>query len=109
MKKKDKGLLVELKQRLLSMNNKEIKQVIAFGSRTSDNADEDSDLDVVILVQEKTPDIEKEIEDIAYQLMWDNDFEPIISLKIFSESQFSNSVKKGYSFYQNVATEGIAI
>ena len=60
----------------------------------------------VVLVDSE---IEKRLENIAYQVMWDNDFNPIISLKVLAESRFNEALNKGYSFYRYIETEGVAI
>ncbi len=69
----------------------------------------DSDLDVVVLVDEKTDEIERRLENIAYQVMWDHDFNPIISLKVLAESRFYDALNKGYSFYRHIETQGVAV
>ena len=70
---------------------------------------DDSDLDVIALVSKKTPEVEKKLDDIVYQIMWDHDFKPIISLKVFEESQFFDALNKGFSFYRYVENEGVAL
>ncbi len=109
MNEKDKSLIVEFKSRLSSDLKAHIKQLIIFGSRVKGDASEDSDLDIVVLVDNKTLEIEKKLDDIVYQVMWDHDFRPIISLKVFGESQFYDALNKGFSFYRNVEKEGIAV
>jgi hypothetical protein len=49
------------------------------------------------------------MEEVAYRVMWDHDFKPIISLKVFTESRFRSPAEKGYSFYRNVEREGIEL
>lgn len=68
-----------------------------------------STLLVIALVDEKTSEIEKQLEDTAYQVMWDHDFKPIISLKVFSESKFYGAFTRGFSFYRHVEKEGIVV
>lgn len=80
-----------------------------YGSRARGDATEDSDLDLVALVDEKTPEIEQMLDDISYKLMWDHDFKPIISLKVFGEDRFREAAAKGFSFYRNVEREGVTI
>lgn len=109
MNEKDKLLIVEFKSRLSSDLKAHLKQLIVFGSRVKGDASEDSDLDIVALVDNKTPEIERKLDDIVYQVMWDHNFRPIISLKVFEESQFYDALNKGFSFYRNVEKEGIAV
>lgn len=109
MKKKDRALMLDFKGRLPKETEWHLKRLMVFGSRVRGNASEDSDLDAVALVDEKTFEIERKLEDVAYQVMWDHDFKPIISLKVFAESQFNNALKNGFSFYKYVEKEGISL
>jgi predicted nucleotidyltransferase len=85
-----------------------MQTLIVYGSRARGEASPDSDMDIAIILDEKTPDIEAMIEDAAYDLMWRNDFNPVLSVKVFAQSRFLAALEKGYSFYRNIATEGIA-
>ncbi len=105
----DKALILEFKRKIPQGILIHLKKLIVFGSRVKGNALEDSDLDVIALVDDKNPAIENELDDIAYQVMWDHDFSPIISLKIFTEQQFYKAVQKGFSFYQHIDRDGIAV
>ena len=109
MKEKDRALVLELKNRLPADLKGHLKNLIVFGSRVTGEASEYSDLDVVSLVDEKTDDIERRLEDIAYDLMWDHDFIPIISLKVIAESHFYDALNKGYSFYKNIEAAGVSL
>ena len=109
MNAKDRELILDFKKRLPSEITSHLRRLVIFGSRARRQADEDSDLDLLVLVDEKTPEIEKILEDIAYAVMWDNDFEPIISLKVFSDLQYKNALNKELSFYRNIEHEGITL
>jgi predicted nucleotidyltransferase len=77
---KNRGLALEIKKRLPPDLAKNLKRLIIFGSRAKGESTEDSDLDIIAMVNKKSPEAEKELDDIVYQVMWDNDFNPIISL-----------------------------
>jgi predicted nucleotidyltransferase len=109
MNERDKALVSDLKERLPLQIKKHIKRFIVFGSRVMGEAIEESDLDIIALVDEKTPEIERTLDDIVYQVMWDHDFKPIISLKIFAESKFNDAFSRGFSFYRHVVEQGIAV
>lgn len=109
MDQRDHDLILELKKRMPADVMVHIRKVIAFGSRVRGQGQEDSDLDLVILVDRKTPELENKIEDIAYNVMWDHDFKPIISIKVFTEAGYRKSLVEGFSFYKNVEREGVPL
>ena len=106
---KDKKIIADFKKKLSSNINKRIKKIIVFGSRVKEEGTDDSDLDIAVLIDKRNPDVIEYLEDCAYQVMWDNDFKPIISLKIFVESEFIDAANRGFSFYGNVLKEGISV
>ena len=109
MDEKDRNLILEFKRRLPGDVIRYVRKVIAFGSRVRGEGEDDSDLDLLILVDDKTPNLESKIEDVAYQVMWDHDFKPIISIKVFTESGYRNSLAEGFSFYKNIEREGVIL
>lgn len=109
MKEQDRKIVLELKKRLPADLQKRVIKFILYGSRARGVDAEDSDLDLVALVDENTPEIERALDDLAYGVMWDYDFKPVISLKVFSEARFRSSTEKGMSFYRHVEKEGIPI
>jgi predicted nucleotidyltransferase len=109
MEEKDRRIVEDLKKQLSPEVKQRVKKLIVFGSRAAGRATEDSDLDIIALVDKKTKDIEDTLDDAAYRVMWDHDFRPIISLKVLAEAQFEEALKKGYSFYRHVEREGVAI
>ena len=109
MDERDRALILEFKGKLPLDLESHLKRFIVFGSRVKGKATEDSDLDLIVLVDKKSSEIEKQLEDIAYQVMWDHDFKPMISLKVVEESQYHQSLDKGFSFYRHVEKEGIHV
>lgn len=89
----------ELKERLLAAAGPHIRRIIVFGSRARGDAEPDSDLDVAVLVDGRT----------AYQVMWDRDFAPVISLRVFAEADFEAALEGGFSFYRSVVREGVIL
>lgn len=109
MNERDRSIILELKKRLPDDVRDHIRKVVAFGSRVRGEGSEDSDLDLLILVDRKAPEIEVKIEDVAYQVMWDHDFKPILSIKFFTESAYLNLLREGFSFYKNIEREGVSL
>ena len=105
----DKAIVLEFKKKIPPGILSRLKKLIVFGSRVKGNASEDSDLDVIALVDNKNLELEKGLDDAAYQVMWEHDFKPVISLKVFAEAQFYHAVQRGFSFYRHVDKEGIIV
>jgi uncharacterized protein len=109
MRREDRKMVEEFRRRLPGEISEHVRRLIVFGSRARGDASEDADLDLIALVDEDAPEIEKALDDVAYDVMWDYDFKPIISLKVFAESAFDSAVSRGSSFYRNVARQGILL
>jgi len=105
----DRLIVAEIKGRLPVEVLRHLRQMILYGSRARGDAAEDADLDLLALVDEKTPALEEALDDIAYKVMWEHDFKPIISLKVFSEERFRDSIARGVSFCRNVEREGVIV
>lgn len=107
--KSDRHLTQELKRRLLEVAADRLGAVMAYGSRVWGTAGPDSDLDVAVLIRGLTPELEAALHEAAYQVMWDHDFIPMISLKVFEAENFATFQEKGFSFYRKLAREGITL
>jgi len=106
----DYQLLVHnLKNRLVEVAGEKLQAVIVYGSRAWGHPDPDSDLDVAAIVRDCTPQLEEALLEAAYQVMWDHDFTPLISLQVFDAGKFAAYREKGFSFYRKVAEEGIVL
>lgn len=109
MDNKDRELLADFKNRLPSDLKGHLEKLIVFGSRARGTHLDDSDLDMAVIVDKKTEKIEKGFEDIAYAVMWDNDFKTVLSIKVFEASKFHGALGKGYSFYRHIESDGILV
>lgn len=105
----DQNIVRTLKHLLVDLAGNRLQAVIVYGSRVWGGADLESDLDVAVLVREYTPELEKALLEAAYKVMWDYDFSPLISLKVFDADSFAAYQEKGFSFYRKVAQEGLSL
>lgn len=109
MNDRDDRMMAEFRKRLTDDLKSQVRAILVYGSRARGDATEDSDLDVVALVENKTPEIERRLDDIAYDVMWEFDFTPIMSLKIFPYTRFHEAAQEGWSYYRNVLAEGLLV
>lgn len=89
-------------------NNDPLAEVFLFGSRARGDASNDSDWDILILVDEDkvTNDIEDKFRDGLYDIELDSG--QIISTFIYSKSYWKNTLI--YSpLYKNIIEEGIRL
>jgi predicted nucleotidyltransferase len=88
---------------------KRVRAIKVFGSRARGEAEPDSDLDLLVLVDRRDSKTERGIDDAAYAAMWDDDFRVILSIKVFGEGEFLDFVRRGWSFFRAAAREGVSI
>ena len=99
----------KFKEKLLSEIPDKVLRIIIFGSYARGEETMDSDLDILVVITEKSKKLEKRIFDIAYEIMWEHNFTPLISLEIMTEEQWQLLKKKNSSFYRNIQKEGIIL
>ncbi|MBI5125725.1 MAG: nucleotidyltransferase domain-containing protein [Planctomycetes bacterium] len=96
-----KQLATTLRKRL----GAHIVRVILFGSRARGDYEPGSDYDVLILLNEVTKKIKDEIDEIVWQVGWDND--ALITSIIHDEKTFDTHVYE--PLFINVRKEGITL
>ncbi|MBM4046667.1 MAG: nucleotidyltransferase domain-containing protein [Planctomycetes bacterium] len=105
----DVSLVNSFRQRLPADVGERVRAIKVFGSRARGQDAADSDLDVLVLVDRWDAALEKQIEDAAYGAMWDDDFRVILSVKVFSEGEFLDLARRGWSFFRAVQRDGISV
>ena len=83
-----------------------LERVILYGSRARGDEDPDSDLDVLIVVHNLAKDESDKIHRIAYQIMWDREFHPLISMNIINNDHYRLLRDSGSSYLGNILREG---
>lgn len=109
MRPEVKSLLQEFQERIPESARPHIRQLILFGSAAREEDQLESDVDILVLLGEKSQETEEALREAAYQAMWACDFRRLLSLKILSFTEYEDRLAKGYSFYQNVEREGVPL
>lgn len=87
--------------------NNQVKEMYLFGSRSREDWSPDSDYDILVIVEKK----EREIIDSLYDGVMDILLSTgsLISLKIFTVSEYNRLKSIPTPFMKNVLSEGIKI
>lgn len=100
-------ILTKLQNALLTHYGEKLSQVILFGSQARGDASEDSDIDVLVVLEGQTEDFAREYENwsdwVSDELLESGE---LVNL-IITSSQRYNSVKS--PLYLNIHSEGILI
>src|SRR5216684_9030046 len=109
MRPEVRDLLREFREKIPEVVRPHIRQLTLFGSAARGEDQPESDVDVLVLLDEKSQEREEALREAAYQAMWACDFRRLLSLKILSFTEYEDKLAKGYSFYQNVKREGVPL
>jgi uncharacterized protein len=102
----DRTIAEQLKRQLLEAGVP-VRVVRVYGSRARENHSPDSDLDVFLVLERSDIDIERCIEDIAWEVGFAAD--RIITTVEVTVEQLEDSPLRVSPFYRNVMAEGVLI
>jgi predicted nucleotidyltransferase len=105
MKDKDRGVALELKNRLAGLVK--LVDFSVFGSRARGDAGEDSDMDVFIEVENLDRDIKIRVQDAAWEVGFENFM--VISPLIFTRDELENSPLRSSPIVKVIKEEGAQI
>jgi len=83
-------------------------QIVLYGSQTTGQAQPDSDIDLLVLLDEKVSiEIRKHIHDLLYDIALDKDV--VISAIIKNAQEWSLPISQATGLYQEIQKEGIRL
>ena len=88
-----------------------VKKIILYGSYARGDYNKSSDIDIMILTDLSDDEIviyRKKINDLAYDIEWDNNFDIDISPLVKNIDKF-NYWLEALPFYMNVQREGVVL
>ena len=99
-------IIKELKVLLTLKAGEDVKDVVLYGSQIQDKRTEESDYDVLIVLNRKYSWPERrDLRDICYELSLKYDI--IIDSKIISIQELQSSPLKNHPLYQDALSQGI--
>jgi predicted nucleotidyltransferase len=93
----------ELKRRL----GNEVVNIVLFGSKIRGDFNEESDIDIFILVRKKTPEIRDKIGDLTADYIFDYNIP--LSPVVYDLFEYQKNKELGSFFFENVEKEGILL
>ena len=86
------------------INNKYIERIVLFGSVARGEDNDDSDIDILIISDNREL-IEDKISDEKYEIL--DNYRELISAHIITQKHYE--ITKDYSFFSNIRREGIIL
>lgn len=109
MSKKIEDLLQKYRQELEKVSGDHIKRIILYGSYARGDCKEDSDIDIMVLVDLDSSQM-KAYEDKIYDVTYDfNNENATDIMPVVQNIYHFNYWKNAYMFYRNVEKEGVTI
>jgi predicted nucleotidyltransferase len=106
MKEDLTDLLRRFRDELNEKLGSNLEQLILYGSRARGDEMPDSDADVVVVLKDASNEVREKVHQIAYRLMWDSGFEPLIALNIVDHKYYLMLRDADSSYINNIQREG---
>ena len=85
----------------------DVRDMLLFGSKVRGQAGRDSDVDIMIELAKRSPEIESEIDDITFEVNLRND--SFITTIVFGEDELKQGPMKESPIYKAIRKEGIPV
>ena len=101
----EKAALSELKKILRERYN--VTSVLVYGSKARGDDSPDSDIDVMIVLDDYTPRIEAAVDEMVYDINLDHDC--LISVVIFGRRELEEGPMAESPLYKRILAEGVPV
>ena len=101
----EKAALSELKKILRERYN--VTSVLVYGSKARGDDSPDSDIDVMIVLDNYTPQIEAAVDELVYDINLDHDC--LISVVIFGRRELEEGPMAESPLYKRIMAEGVPV
>ena len=102
---KDKAICHEFRERLLE--RVKVIECRLYGSRARGDAEDDSDFDIFVEVEDNDESTERIISDVAWEVGFENGV--VITTVVYSRKELEEGPMQESLLYKNVIREGVSI
>ncbi len=99
-------LLSTLTEELQRQVGSDLWLLLLYGSRARGEAQQDSDVDLFVVLRRASEAVHEKVRQVAYDVMWEADFAYVISLYLTDVHHYETLEQHGSSFLRNVQREG---
>lgn len=85
----------------------QVLSITLYGSQAREEADPESDIDLLVVVRHDTPALRQALIDLAWHVQFDHDV--VISDMIRNAAQLKQMQASQFPYYQNITREGILL
>lgn len=99
--------LTEYVRRAATEHGDAVLSITLYGSQARGDADEESDIDLLVVVRQRTPALEERLSRLMGGLQ--DEHGVVISALVFAEAEWRARQAQRFPFYQNVEEDGIVL
>ena len=96
-------------QRVIKQEGENLKKIVLFGSVAREEADKDSDIDVLVVLRERTLDDVTLVCGISADVEWDMGFDENAYLQPVTVSEEDTSGLSYWGLMKNISRDGVAL
>ncbi len=105
--RREQQAIYDFLQRLQHSFGQAVRQMTLFGSKARGDSGPDSDIDILIIMDEESWPLRNSISDIASDVSLE--YNLLIDPRVIGRERWERMARENLSLYQNIAREGIPI
>ena len=102
-----RAALAEYVQRMITEHAEEVVSIMLYGSQARGEADDESDIDVFVIVRHNTPELYQALGQLAWEVQYKHGV--VISDMIRDLDQFKLMQANRFPYYQSIEREGVVL
>jgi len=96
-------------QRIIEQEGENLKKIVLFGSVAREEANRNSDIDVLVILKEITQHDFRLVSDIGADVKWDMDYDENAYLQLITVSEEETRNLDYWELMQNISRDGVTL